>query len=67
MALAGVVRPLRAFYLEAGAMETRRGPRVATAWAVGAVVPALLAVAYGLFAYPIHDLAVQGATALGLP
>jgi NADH-quinone oxidoreductase subunit N len=67
MAVAGVVRPLRAFYLESGPMETRRGPRVATTWAVGALVPALLAVAYGLFAYPIHDLAVQGATALGLP
>ena len=67
MAIAGVVRPLRAFYLETGAMKTRRGPRVATAWAVGAAVPAVLAVAYGLFAYPIHDLAVQGATALGLP
>ena len=47
-------------------MEARRGPRVATTWTVGALVPALLAAAYGLFSYPIHDLAVQGATALGL-
>ena len=66
MAVAGVVRPLRAFYLESGPLETRRGPRVATTWTVGALVPALLAIAYGVFAYPIHDLAVQGATALGL-
>jgi len=65
MAVAGVVRPLRAFYLEVGGTETRRGPRVAASWTPGAVVPALLAVAYGLFAYPIHDLAIQGATALG--
>jgi NADH:ubiquinone oxidoreductase subunit 2 (subunit N) len=66
MAIAAVVRPLRAFYLESGPMETRRGPRVATTWTVAALVPALLAIAYGVFAYPIHDLAVQGATALGL-
>jgi NADH:ubiquinone oxidoreductase subunit 2 (subunit N) len=66
MAIASVVRPLRAFYLESGPMETRRGPRVAATWAIGALVPALLAIAYGLFAYPIHDLAIQGATALGL-
>jgi NADH-quinone oxidoreductase subunit N len=66
MAIAGVVGPLRAFYLESGPMETRRGPRVATTWTLGALIPVLLAVAYGLFAYPIHDLAVQGATALGL-
>jgi NADH:ubiquinone oxidoreductase subunit 2 (subunit N) len=66
MAIAAVVRPLRAFYLESGPMETRRGPRVATTWTAGALVPALLAIVYGVFAYPIHDLAVQGATALGL-
>jgi NADH-quinone oxidoreductase subunit N len=66
LAIAAVVQPVRAFYLETGAMETRRGPRVATAWSVGALVPALLAVAYGLFANPIHDLAIQGAAALGL-
>jgi NADH-quinone oxidoreductase subunit N len=66
IAIAAVVRPLHAFYLESGLMDTRRGPRVATTWAVGALVPALLAIAYGLFAYPIHDLAIQGATALGL-
>jgi len=66
MAVAAVVRSLRAFYLESGLVETRRGPRVATSWTVGAVVPGLLAIAYGLFAYPIHDLAIQGAAALGL-
>jgi hypothetical protein len=32
----------------------------------GPFVPALLVLAYGLFANPIHNLAVQGARALGL-
>ena len=65
-AVAAVVRPLRAFYLESGLVDARRGARVAATWSVGALVPALLAVAYGLFAYPIHALAIQAATALGL-
>jgi NADH-quinone oxidoreductase subunit N len=66
VAAAAVVRPLHAFYLESGALETRRGPRVATTWTLAALVPAALLLAYIVFAYPVHDLAIQGATALGL-
>src|SRR5205807_9368475 len=39
LAIAAVVQPLRAFYLATGALETRRGPRVAATWSVGALVP----------------------------
>jgi hypothetical protein len=54
-------------YLEASPEEPR-GQRVrrAAIWAPGALVPAVLVLAYGFFANPIHSLAVQGAAALGL-
>jgi NADH-quinone oxidoreductase subunit N len=67
LSLAGAVRLLRAVYLEGPAPEARRGGRApAPVWAVGPLVPAALVLAYGVFANPIHGLAVQGATALGL-
>jgi NADH:ubiquinone oxidoreductase subunit 2 (subunit N) len=67
LSTAGVVRALRLMYLEASPEEPR-GQRVrrAAIWAPGALVPAVLVLAYGFFANPIHSLAVQGAAALGL-
>jgi hypothetical protein len=35
-------------------------------WAAGPFVPAVVVLAYGLLANPIHNLAIQGAAALGL-
>jgi NADH-quinone oxidoreductase subunit N len=65
LGVAAVVRALRSFYLESGHIEQRRGARTnLITW--GAAVPAVLLLAYGLFAYPISDLAGQAATALGL-
>jgi NADH-quinone oxidoreductase subunit N len=65
---AGVVRALWLMYLEPGPEEARgqRGSRRPAVWTPGPLVPALLVLAYGFFANPIHDLAVQGAAALGL-
>jgi NADH-quinone oxidoreductase subunit N len=64
---AAVVRTLRLVYLEVSPDEARGGSsRRQARWVAGPFVPALLVLAYGLFANPIHNLAVQGATALGL-
>ncbi|MBO0682713.1 MAG: hypothetical protein J2P45_06120 [Candidatus Dormibacteraeota bacterium] len=65
-AVAGLARPIHAFFLETGALETRRGARVPVVWTVAALVPAVLVLAYVVFAYPVSDLAAQGAVALGL-
>jgi NADH-quinone oxidoreductase subunit N len=67
LSAAGVVRALRLMYLEANPEEPRgQRARHAPIWEPGALVPALLVLAYGFFANPIHGLAVQGAAALGL-
>ena len=67
LATVGVVRALRVLYVEPGLDEVRpSGPRRPPVWAPEALLPALLVLAYGLFANPIHSLAAQGATALGL-
>ena len=72
LATVAAVRALRVLYLEApqAAEEAARPPggdgpwtRLATG---GAVALASVLAGYGLFAYPIHSLAVQGAAALGL-
>jgi NADH:ubiquinone oxidoreductase subunit 2 (subunit N) len=64
---AAVVRTLRLVYLEVSPEEARGGSsRRQARWVAGPFVPALLVLAYGLFANPIHNLAVQGARALGL-
>jgi NADH-quinone oxidoreductase subunit N len=44
--------------------DERRLP--AAGWPLAAFLTAVLLLAYGVFAYPIHGLAVQGAEALGL-
>jgi NADH-quinone oxidoreductase subunit N len=64
---AAVVRTLRLVYLELSPEESR-GPssRRSVSWTAGPFVPAVLVLAYGLLANPIHNLAVQGAAALGL-
>lgn len=67
LAVTGVLRVLRLLYLESSLEEVRGGgPRQAPVWALGAFVPGVLVLAYGLFANPIHNLATQGAAALGL-
>jgi hypothetical protein len=67
LSAAGVFQGVRLMYLEVSPEEPR-GQRVrrAAVWAPGALVPAGLVLAYGFFANPIHNLAVQGAAALGL-
>jgi NADH-quinone oxidoreductase subunit N len=64
---AAVVRTLRLVYLELSP-EEGRGPssRRNVSWTVGPFVPAVLVLAYGFLANPIHNLAVQSAAALGL-
>ncbi|MGI8562813.1 MAG: proton-conducting transporter membrane subunit [Candidatus Dormibacter sp.] len=64
--LYGVIRTLARSYLEAAPEPPRRGPRPAPVWTVSALLPAVLVLGYGLFAFPIHSLASQGAAALGL-
>jgi NADH-quinone oxidoreductase subunit N len=67
LSVAAVVRTLRVLYLELSPEEGRGpGTRRTVSWAAGPFVPALLVLAYGLLANPIHNLAVQGAAALGL-
>jgi NADH-quinone oxidoreductase subunit N len=62
-----VLRVLMPLYLEDGPDEPRRGGRrPAPLWALGALVPAVLLLAYTVFANPIDSLAVQAATALAL-
>ncbi|PZR90410.1 MAG: hypothetical protein DLM67_17695 [Candidatus Nephthysia bennettiae] len=64
---AAVVRSLRLLYLELTPEESRGTvSRRNVSWKAGPFVPAVLVLAYGLLANPIHSLAVQGAAALGL-
>jgi NADH-quinone oxidoreductase subunit N len=64
---AAVVRTLRLFYLELSPEESRGSvSRRTVTWAAGPFIPAVLVLAYGLLANPIHNLAVQSAAALGL-
>jgi NADH-quinone oxidoreductase subunit N len=64
---AGVVRALRLVYLEQSPEEGRGpGSRRSVTWTVGPFVPAALVAVYGFLANPIHNLAIQGAAALGL-
>ncbi len=69
LSLVGLGGSLHAAYLQSGprpAERRGRGP-APRAWVHGGLLVGALLLAYGLFALPIHDLAVQGATALGLP
>lgn len=67
LATIGVVRVLRVMYVEPSPEDVRGGgPRRAALWSPGPFVPAVMVLTYGLFANPIHNLAVQGAAALGL-
>ncbi len=62
-----MVRSLRLLYLELTPEESRGTvSRRNVSWKAGPFVPAVLVLAYGLLANPIHSLAVQGAAALGL-
>lgn len=63
LSLWAVVRVIALAWLEPDSDE-RRLP--AQGWQLTAVLAAVLVLAYGLFAYPIHGLAVQSAEALGL-
>jgi NADH-quinone oxidoreductase subunit N len=66
MVLVAVVRDLRLAWLTSPAEHV---PRLRHAWAPfgGALVAAVGVSAYGIFAYPISALALQGARAIGLP
>jgi NADH-quinone oxidoreductase subunit N len=69
LSLAGLVGVLQPIYLRLGSEALRRrgrGPGLG-GWMSGGLLVGGLVLAYGLFAFPLHDLAVQGATALGLP
>ena len=61
------LRAIRLFYFEQTIEEARgTSGRVIARWAAGPFASAALIIAYGFFANPIHNLAVQGASALGL-
>jgi NADH-quinone oxidoreductase subunit N len=69
LSLTGLVGVLHAAYLLPGpgpATRRGRGPARRT-WVHGGLLVGAFLLAYGLLAFPIYDLAVQGATALGLP
>ncbi len=69
LSLAGLVGVLHPAYLQAkGDAQRRRGRGLdLRGWMSGGLLVGGIVLAYGLFAFPLHDLAVQGATALGLP
>lgn len=68
LALWAAARDLRTLYLlPPGPEGTRRPAQPQWSWgAVVSLVPGVLTLAYGVFAYPVHSLALQGAAALGL-
>jgi NADH-quinone oxidoreductase subunit N len=67
LAAAAAVRALGLLYIEQSPEEARGpGSRRTVSWAAGPFVPAVVVLAYGLLANPIHNLAIQGAAALGL-
>jgi NADH:ubiquinone oxidoreductase subunit 2 (subunit N) len=67
LSTAAALRAIRLAYFEQTVEESRgTGGRVIARWTAGPFVSAVLIVAYGFFASPIHNLAVQGAISLGL-